>query len=209
MAYTNNDYGPADLYKSKFFKTIFDTDTVNPNEATGGNMPGMSFSSSSRAGFDPADFPTELDGSKKSYGLPSIWQGDMTTAETNEWANSMKTNKNIPQFMQNTFTDPMAERKGLGVYNMDFSNALNRPAEQLTPEYAAAVEKASIWRAARNQSQAANAMGGSGSSSARGINRGASAAARAAARVSRQNRSAISRAPKTQSAQYSNFGRFR
>ena len=174
MAYTNNDYGPADLYKSKFFKTIFDTETGDPDFKTSGNMPRINFSGSSRAGFDPADFPTELDGSKKSYGLPSIWQGDMTTAETNEWANSMKTNKDIPQFMQNTFTDPMAERKGLGVYNMDFNNPDNRPAEQLTPKYAADVKKATVWRAARDQAQAANAMGGSGSTRGRGSRGGRS-----------------------------------
>jgi len=191
MAYTNNDYGPADLYKSKFFKTIFDTETGNPDFKTSGGMPRINFSGSSRAGFDPADFPTELDGSKKSYGLPSIWQGDMTTAETNEWANSMKTNKNIPQFMQNTFTDPMAERKGLGVYNMDFSNALNRPAEQLTPGYAAAK---TIFNTPANTARMKA-----------GVNN----------MHSYQNLKAVAAAPKAskgftqQSAQYSNFGRGR
>ncbi len=110
-------------------------------EMLGGGGGNMSFrmGSNYRQGFNPNDFPTKLDPlAGPSYGLPSIWQGDMTTAETNAWANSMKTNENIPQFMQNTFTDPMAERMGKGVYNMDFNNPKNRPAEQLTPAYAAA-----------------------------------------------------------------------
>ena len=168
MAYFSGGYQGVNLDPYKFFETDFNTDAGAP-EFGGGS--GSSFSAGTsqyRQGFNPSDFPTELDGSKKSYGLPSIWQGDMNTAETNAWANSMKTNTDIPQFMQNTFTDPMAERQGLGVYNMDFNNLLNRPAEQLTPEYAAAAEKSSVWRAARSKAQEANAQGGSGSSSGRG-----------------------------------------
>jgi len=109
---------------------------------TSGGMPSIGASlyggGGYRPGFDPSTFPTSLDPlAGPSYGLPSIWQGDMTTAETNEWAEKMATNPNIPQFMQNTFSDPMALRQGKGVYNMDFDNPLNRPAEQLTPAYQA------------------------------------------------------------------------
>jgi len=164
-----NIYNIAMPNRIKFYDPEFDVEGGNPLFKSGGGMGGMSFRAQNyRDGFNPADFPTELDGSKLSYGLPSVWQGDMTTAETNDWVNSMKTNEDIPQFMQNTFTDPMAERKGLGVYNMDFNNPDNRPAEQLTPQYAADVKKASVWRAARKQAQAANAMGGSGSTRGRG-----------------------------------------
>jgi len=164
-----NAWGIASPNAIDFFDPNFDIEGGNPMMGGGGGG-GLSFGMGGgyRQGFNPADFPTELDGSKLSYGLPSIWQGDMNTAETNAWANSMKTNEDIPQFMQNTFTDGIAERTGLGVYNMDFNNPDNRPAEQLTPQYAADVKKASVWRAARKQAQAANAMGGSGSTRGRG-----------------------------------------
>lgn len=136
MAYTDNDYAPIKLASEAFFETDFNTDSLL-GPAGSGIRPKFGFSGGNyRQGFNPNDFPTKLDPSAgPSYGLPSIWQGDMTTAETNAWANSMKTNENIPQFMQNTFTDPMAERMGKGVYNMDFNNPKNRPAEQLTPAY--------------------------------------------------------------------------
>jgi len=169
MAYFSGGYQGVSLNRPEFLEADFNTDAGAPNFKGGSKMPSIGFRSTSGGGpFDPANFPTELDGSKKSYGLPSIWGKDMTTAETNEWANSMKTNEDIPQFMQNTFTDGIAERTGLGVYNMDFNNPDNRPAEQLTPQYAADVKKASVWRAARKQAQAANAMGGSGSTRGRG-----------------------------------------
>ena len=111
----------------------------------GGGGGGMSFrmgGGGGRSGFDWGNYPTKLDGSQLSYGLPSIWAGDMTTAETNKWADTIAatgvdplTGRKLSQFEWNTFTDPMAKRKGLGVYNIDFNNPLNRPKEQLTQEY--------------------------------------------------------------------------
>ena len=170
--------GPLGMYgiassqvQSPGYAGLLDPMTGEPMEGGGGGGGGfsMGFGGRSSDPFHPDNFPTQLDPmAGPSYGLPSVWGKDLNTAETNAWANSMKTNTEIPQFMQNTFTDPMAERQGLGVYNMDFNNLLNRPAEQLTPEYAAAAEKSSVWRAARSKAQEANAQGGSGSSSGRG-----------------------------------------
>ena len=183
--------GPLGMYgiassqvQSPGYAGLLDPKTGEPMEGGGGGGGGfsMGFGGRSSDPFHPDNFPTQLDPmAGPSYGLPSVWGKDLNTAETNAWANSMKTNTEIPQFMQNTFTDPMAERQGLGVYNMDFNNPANRPAEQLTPEYAAAAEKASVWRAARSEAQAANARGGSGSSS-RGSNKGKKHAAAKAAR---------------------------
>jgi len=193
MAYTDNDYAPINLISEAFFETDFNTDNGLLGPAGSGFRPKFGISGGNyRQGFNPNDFPTKLDPmAGPSYGLPSIWQGDMTTAETNAWANSMKTNKDIPQFMQNTFTDPMAERMGKGVYNMDFNNPKNRPAEQLTPAYQQAK---TIFNTPANVARMKQ-----------GVN----------PRKSYQSLNAIANAPKAskgftrQSAQYANFGRGR
>ena len=148
MAYESGGYGPASPNLIDFFKTDFNTEGDGTPEFGKSKMPGMSFTTGGgRSGFDWGNYPTSLDGSQLSYGLPSIWAGDMTTAETNEWADKIaatgidpRTGEKLSQFAWNTFTDPMAKRKGLGVYNLDFDNPLNRPKEQLTPAYAAAAK---------------------------------------------------------------------
>jgi hypothetical protein len=162
--------------------------------------------------FHPENFPTSLDPlAGPSYGLPSIWQGDMTTAETNEWAAKMAVNPDIPQFMQNTFSDPMALRKGMGVYNMDFNNPLNRPAEQLTQEYR---DKVAAFNSPENVARMQ-----AGADQRRDIKSAAAkrkfAALGGGARnvisplAARQSRRAIASRPTSSAAAYSNFGRGR
>lgn len=153
------------------------SDPMGEPMSGGGGGGGFGFSLGGRSNdpFHPDNFPTKLDPTQgPSYGLPSIWNPEYSIAETNAWANSMKTNKDIPQFMQNTFTDPMAERMGKGVYHMDVSNPNNRPSDLTGKSYTDRVAATKSWRDKRTASKAANIMGGSGSSRSRGSRRGRS-----------------------------------
>ena len=146
-----------------------------PGGGGGGGGFGMSFGGRSTDPFHPDNFPTTLNPmAGPSYGLPSIWNPEFNVADTNKWAAEMAVNKDIPQFMQNTFSDPMALRQGKGVYYMDPTNPANRPSDLTGPLHDAKVKKVSAWRKSRAAAQAANALGGSGSTRARGSRRGGS-----------------------------------
>jgi len=152
-----------------------------PESGGGGGRFGFSLGGRSNDPFHPDNFPTQLDPTQgPSYGLPSIWNPEYSVAETNAWAKQMGQNEELPQFMRNTFTDPMALRQGKGVYHMDVSNLNNRPSDLTGPAYEAKrkafnspenVARMQLGARVRD-AKAANVMGGSGSTRSRGSRRG-------------------------------------
>ena len=60
-----------------------------------------------------------LDMSRSDYGLQTIWGPDLTIGEALDWANEQAFNEDLTQFDRNTYTDPMAKRKGEGRYYMN------------------------------------------------------------------------------------------